>query len=58
MKTLESYYILKGKALYNDNGKEVELEAGDMGICKDGEGHSIESIGDENLEYVMLILYS
>ena len=54
----EAYYILKGKALYDDNGKKVELKSGDIGICKDGEGHSIENIGEGNLEYIMLILYS
>lgn len=54
----EAYFILKGKALYNDNGKEVILEPGDLAICRDGESHSIESIEEEDLEYIMLILYS
>lgn len=54
----EAYYILKGKALYNDNGEEVELEPGDLTICRDGESHSIEAIGEETLEFGMLILYS
>ncbi|SKC92598.1 cupin domain-containing protein [Maledivibacter halophilus] len=53
----EAYYILKGKALYNINGKDVTLEPGDLAICKDGDSHSIESIGNEDLEYIMLILY-
>ena len=53
----EAYYILKGKALYNDNGEETILESGDLALCKDGEYHSIENIGDEDLEYIMLILY-
>ena len=54
----EAYFILKGKALYNDNGEESILEPGDLAICRDGDSHSIESYGDEDLEYVMLILYS
>lgn len=54
----EAYYILNGKALYNDNGKETVLEPGDLGICRDGEYHSIEAIGEEDLEYIMLILYN
>lgn len=54
----EAYFVLKGKALYNDNGKEVVLEPGDLAICRDGESHSIEAIGEENLEYIMLILYN
>ncbi|MBZ2174140.1 cupin domain-containing protein [Schnuerera sp. xch1] len=54
----EAYYILNGRALYNDNGKEVILEPGDLTICRDGESHSIEVIGEEDLEFIMLILYN
>ncbi|MCK9443445.1 MAG: cupin domain-containing protein [Tissierellaceae bacterium] len=52
----EAYYILSGKALYNDNGKDVTLEKGHFALCKSGEGHSIESIGEENLEFIALIM--
>lgn len=51
----EAYLIIKGRALYNDNGKEVEIGPGDLTICKDGESHGIEAIGDETLEYAALI---
>lgn len=54
----EAYFIVKGKALYNENGTEMTLEPGDMAICRDGESHSIEAAGEEDLEYIMLILYS
>lgn len=54
----EAYYILKGQALYNDNGNEVTLEPGDLAICRDGETHGIECIGEEDLEFIMLILYN
>lgn len=54
----EAYFILKGKALYNYNGQETILEPGDLSICRDGDSHSIESIGEEDLEYIMLILYN
>lgn len=54
----EAYFIIKGKALYNENGTEMILEPGTMAICRDGESHSIEAAGDEDLEYIMLILYS
>ncbi|WP_406242670.1 cupin domain-containing protein [Tissierella carlieri] len=54
----EAYFILKGKALYNENGVETILEPGDLAICRDGESHSIESAGEEDLEYIMLILYN
>jgi quercetin dioxygenase-like cupin family protein len=54
----EAYFILKGKALYNENGVDTVLEPGDLAICRDGESHSIEAAEGEDLEYVMLILYS
>ena len=54
----EAYFIIRGKALYNDNGEETILEPGDLAICRDGDAHSIESMGEEDLEYIMLILYS
>lgn len=54
----ETYYILKGKALVNDDGEISELGPGDMTQCKDGDYHSIENIGDIDLEYLAVILYS
>ena len=54
----ETYFILKGKARYNDNGTIVEVGPGDMTFCGDGETHGIESIGDEPLEYIALILFT
>ena len=53
----ENYYILKGKALVNDNGVEYTLEAGDAILTKNGSSHSIENIGDTDLEYIALILF-
>ena len=55
---MEVYYILKGKALVSDNGTDVILEAGDCNVCPDGQSHSIQNVGDENLEYIALILYT
>lgn len=52
----ESYYILSGKALYNDNGKELELSAGACTFTPDGCGHAIENIGDEPLVFMAVIL--
>ncbi|KLU64933.1 MULTISPECIES: cupin domain-containing protein [Desulfosporosinus] len=54
----ETYYILKGKALVNDNGQEQILGPGDMTHCNDGDYHSIENIGDCDLEYIAVILYT
>ena len=55
---METYYVLKGKALISDNGAEVILEAGDCHICPDGQTHSIKNTGEETLEYIAIILYT
>ena len=55
---METYYILKGKALMSDNGQEVILGPGECQICPDGQSHSIKSIGEEPLEYIAIILYT
>ncbi|MEM5795246.1 MAG: cupin domain-containing protein [Bacillota bacterium] len=52
----EAYYILNGKAKANDNGVESFLEAGDVLFTKSGECHSIENIGNNDLEFIALIL--
>lgn len=52
----EIYYILKGKALIDENGEKHELNPGDASLTKGGESHSIENIGDEVLEFVAVIL--
>jgi len=55
---VEAYYILKGKALLSDNGKEVILEPGDCNFCPDGQSHSIKNIGNDTLEYIAIVLYT
>ena len=47
----ETYYILSGKGLYNDNG------AGDVTYCAPGEGHGLKCLGNEPVEMIALILY-
>lgn len=54
----ETYYILSGKARYNDNGTIVELGAGDVAYCAPGEGHGLACIGKEPVEMIALILYA
>ena len=53
----ETYYILRGRGLYNDNGVEVEVGPGDVTFVDDEEGHSLRNIGEEVLEAIALILY-
>ncbi len=52
----ETFYILQGTALFNDNGQQVTLHAGDCSYTGSGQGHSIENIGDDTLEYIALII--
>ena len=54
----ETYYILKGRAKVDDNGVVAELGPGDMTQCVDGHFHSIENIGDVDLEYLAVILFT
>lgn len=53
----EAYYILKGHGLYNDDGVLYEVDPGDFLLCREGECHSLENTGTENLEYIALVLY-
>ncbi len=53
----ETYFILKGRGLYNDNGVEVELGPGDVAFVDDGEGHALKCVSEEPLEAIALVLY-
>jgi len=49
--------VLEGKAEYNDNGTTIEVKAGDVCICKNGERHSIANISDiDDLELMAVII--
>ena len=52
----EFYYIIKGEGVFNDNGTEVVLKAGDLGATGYGEGHAIENRSDEPMEMIALIV--
>lgn len=52
----EFYYIIKGEAVFNDNGKEVILHAGDIGATGYGESHGLENRTDEPVELIALIV--
>lgn len=54
----ELYLILSGVAKITDNGEEYVIKAGDMCMCEDGGTHSIANVGQEDLKYISLILYS
>ena len=52
----EIYYILSGKGIYSDNGTEREVVAGDVTFTPNGEGHSLENIGTDVLEFMALVV--
>ena len=54
----EIYYIFQGSAQVTDNGVPGVLEPGDMMLCKDGDSHSIENKGTEDLVVLFLVLYT
>ena len=52
----ETYYILTGTGIYNDNGTKYPVKAGDVVFCDDGEGHGLLNNGKEDLKFIALIL--
>lgn len=52
----EVYYILKGKGKVFDNGEYIEVNEGDVVYTADGNEHSIENIGNDDLEFIALVL--
>ena len=54
----ETYYFLRGRGEYNDNGTLTEVGPGDTTHVGPEEGHSLRAVGDEPLEAVALILYA
>ena len=53
---VEAYYIISGSGMYDDNGKAVAVEPGDVFFCKDGDGHGIKNTGDCDLVFLALVL--
>ena len=52
----ESYYIISGNGVYNDNGKETEIFPGTVTFTPSGTGHGVKNTGDKTLEFIALIL--
>ena len=52
----ESYYIISGSGIYNDNGKEIPIAPGTVTFTSSGTGHGIKNTGEDILEFIALIL--
>lgn len=52
----ESYYILSGTGMYNDNGEMRAVKAGDSTWTPDGSSHGLENTGDDDLIFMALII--
>ena len=53
----ESYFILSGEAVYDDNGVKRVIRAGDSTWTPDGSGHGVDnSAGKEAIVFMALIV--
>ena len=53
----ETYYIVSGHGKFNDNGTIKEVGPGDVLFTGAGEGHGLETIGDEPINLVAVVFY-
>lgn len=53
----ELFYIMKGTAVYDDNGVKTTVSAGNVTITPAGTGHAIKNESDEDVELIALIVY-
>ena len=52
----ETYYILSGEGMYNDNGTKRPVKAGDVTFTPNGCGHALDNTGKEDLVFMALII--
>ncbi|MEG2575247.1 MAG: cupin domain-containing protein [Christensenella sp.] len=52
----EVYFITQGSGEYNDNGKTVDVAAGDVTICYKEETHGLKNTGDGELVFHAIII--
>lgn len=52
----ETYYILSGEGIYNDNGNKIEVAPGMVTLTPSGEGHALKNTGTDLLRFVAVIL--
>ena len=55
----ESYFVLSGEAVYDDNGVKRTIKAGDSTWTPDGSGHGVDNAqGKEPIVFMALIVNS
>ena len=54
----ESYYVLSGEGIYQDNDVSYIIKKGDHAFCKDGCGHGVQNNTNEPLVLMALIIYT
>lgn len=52
----ETFFILSGQGIYNDNGNKVDIVPGMVTLTPSGQGHAIKNTGDEMLVFIALIV--
>ena len=52
----ETFFILSGQGVYNDNGNKIEVTPGMVTLTPSGQGHAIKNIGDDMLVFIALIV--
>ena len=51
----ETYHILSGGGMYQDNDKTYPVQAGMTTFCEDSSGHAISCLGEEPLAFLAMI---
>ena len=52
----ETYYILCGEGIYQDNEKEYPVKTGDVTFTPSGSGHGLKNCTDKDLVFMALII--
>ena len=52
----ETYYVLEGEAVYNDNGTKRIIRPGEITHTSNGFGHGIENESDSPFVFMALII--
>ena len=54
----ELFYVMKGEAVYNDNGIEYPVSTGDVMVCPAGTGHAVSNNSTEDVALCAVIVYA